>query len=70
MEQDKVKIGDRVVMVQKEGLQGSVKGVHFETTAKMDQRDRAMMVEIMWDNGTLSYVTPEQLKVVEQASQK
>lgn len=65
MEQDKVKVGDRVVLTQKEGLQGSVKGVHFETTAKAEQRDKALMIEVMWDNGTLSYVTPEQLKLVD-----
>ncbi len=62
MEQEKVKVGDRVVLIQKEGIQGSVKGIHFETTAKADQRDKSLMIEVIWDNGTLSYVTPEQLK--------
>ena len=67
MENGKIKIGDRVKQSQREGLQGVVKGVHSETTAKADQKDKALMIEVLWDNGTLSYLTPEQLQVVSGA---
>ena len=64
MEEGKIKVGDRVRQIQKEGLQGIVKGLHTETTAKAEHKDRDLMVEVLWDNGTLSYLTPEQLQVV------
>ncbi|NMC62482.1 MAG: hypothetical protein GYA55_04870 [SAR324 cluster bacterium] len=62
MENGKFKVGDRVIHLNKEGLKGVVKGVHSETTAKADQKEKALMIEIMWDNGTLSYMTMEQIK--------
>ena len=60
-----MKIGDRVTQVEKEGLRGVVKDVRSEVTAKADQKEKGLLVSVLWDNGTFSYFAPEKLKVVE-----
>lgn len=47
------------------GCIGTVKALREETTlAPKESRAKAMMVHVMWDNGTLSYHGPEALEVV------
>ena len=65
MNNSKIKIGDRVTLAEKEGLRGLVKDVRAEVTAKGDQKDKGLLVSVLWDNGTLSYFSPEKLKVIE-----
>ena len=60
-----MKVGDRVTQVDKEGLRGTVKDIRAEVTAKVDQKDKSLLVSVLWDNGTFSYFAPEKLKVVE-----
>lgn len=65
MTETKVREGDQVVHVDRNTLKGRVKGVHTETTAKAEQRDKSLLIEVLWDNGTLSYVAPEKLQVIQ-----
>ena len=63
----KLKVGDRVTQADKGGLKGIIKDILSEVTAKADQKERekSLLISVLWDNGTLSYFAPEKLKVVE-----
>ena len=63
-----IKIGDRVIAVERQSIKGIVKDVRSEVTAKPDQKDKekSLLVSVLWDNGTFSYFSPEKLKVVEK----
>jgi len=45
------------------GCIGTVKALREETTlTSRESRERSLMVQVMWDNGTLSYLGPEGLE--------
>ena len=47
------------------GCIGTIKALREETTlAPQESRAKALMIQVMWDNGTLSYHGPESLEVV------
>lgn len=42
------------------GCMGTVKALRQETTlAQKESLERSLMVQVLWDNGTLSYLGPE-----------
>ncbi len=67
MSKKSIKVNDRVKRIGQAGCYGTVKDVRQESTAKMTEKDNesALLVNVNWDNGTLSYMTPEALEVVE-----
>ena len=65
MDTAKLKIGSRVTCIDREGLRGIVKDIRSEVTAKTEQKEKGLLVSVLWDTGTLSYFSPERLKVVD-----
>lgn len=61
---NQIQVSDRVQRVKDPGLQGVVKELRTETTSKQDAKEKGLMVQVLWDNGTLSYFSPESLKKV------
>lgn len=61
---NQLQVSDRVQRVKDPGLQGMVKEIRTETTSKQDAKEKGLMVQVLWDNGTLSYFSPESLKKV------
>ena len=61
---NQIQVADRVQRVKDPGLQGLVKEIRTETTSKQDAKEKGLMVQVLWDNGTLSYFSPESLKKV------
>ena len=62
-----IKIDDRVRNKIIPRCLGVVKDIHEEVIATSgDTRDKARLVKVLWDNGTLSYFSPEALEVVQQ----
>lgn len=59
-----LQVSDRVQRVKDPGLQGMVKEIRTETTSKQDSKDKGQMIQVLWDNGTLSYFSPESLKKI------
>jgi hypothetical protein len=46
------------------GCIGTVKALREETTlTSRESRERSLMVQVLWDNGTLSYLGPEGLEM-------
>ena len=59
------KVNDRVKNLLTPRCLGVVKEVHEEVIGSSgDTRDKAVLVKVLWDNGTLSYFSPEALEVV------
>ncbi len=59
------KENDRVRRISVPGCQGVVKSVRQETTAStVEQKSNALLVTVLWDNGTQSYFSPEGLEHV------
>jgi hypothetical protein len=55
---------DQITTYQARGCIGTVKTLREETTlAHKESRERSLMVHVMWDNGTLSYLGPEGLEM-------
>jgi hypothetical protein len=55
---------DHVTTYQTRGCIGTVKTLREETTlAHKESRERSLMVHVLWDNGTLSYLGPEGLEM-------
>lgn len=47
------------------GSLGTVKSLREETTmSAKDSREKTIMIQVLWDSGTLSYLGPEGLEVV------
>lgn len=62
----KIKANDRVKRTALAGCLGTVKEIKTEvTTSSQEAREKNIMVNVQWDNGTLSYLSPEALEVVE-----
>lgn len=61
-----IKISDRVKRADQPGCYGTVKDVREETSAKVTdkERDNSLLINVAWDNGTLSYMTPNALELV------
>lgn len=61
-----IKISDRVKRVDQPGCFGTVKDVREETSAKVTDKDKenSLLINVHWDNGTLSYMTPNALELV------
>ena len=54
------KVDDRVKRASGTGCAGVIKDVREETMAtKVETPQKSMLVNVLWDNGTLSYVSPE-----------
>jgi hypothetical protein len=52
-----------VTTVSTRGCAGTVKALREETTlTSRENRDAAIMFQVLWDNGTLSYLGPEGLE--------
>lgn len=62
-----IKINDRVKRIAQSGCFGTVKDVREESTAKVTDKtnEGALLVNVSWDNGTLSYMTPDALEIVD-----
>jgi len=51
------------VTVSTRGCAGTVKSLRHETTnTSQENKSRSVMVQVLWDNGTLSYHGPEALE--------
>lgn len=60
---DTVNGEDMVTTYTTRGCMGTVKALREETTlAQKESRERSIMVQVLWDNGTLSYLGPEGLE--------
>ena len=55
-------VGDRVVRAIGDGCIGTIQSVRKETTAVGDPGEKALIVGVVWDNGTISYFSPAGLK--------
>lgn len=62
-----IKVNDRVKRLNQPGCHGTVKDVREEITAKVTDKDRdsSLLINVNWDNGTLSYLTIDALELVE-----
>jgi hypothetical protein len=57
------KVNDRVKRVSGSGCLGVVKEIREEIVGTSgDTKDKAVLVKVQWDNGTLSYFSPEALE--------
>ena len=69
MSSKKFKIDDRVKRGKGTGSNGTVKDLKTEvasTTNPRPDETKGLMVQVLWDNGTLSYLAPEALEVVKE----
>lgn len=58
----KFKVNDRVRRANGQGCNGTVRELRTDVTASSaDQRDRSVMVNVLWDNGTQSSMAPDSL---------
>lgn len=60
--------GDRVKRIQSNGCKGTVKEVREETMQAGDSRekDKPLIVSVLWDNGTISSFGPNGLEKVKE----
>ena len=62
MTKEGYKKGDRVQKIVEPGLTGTIEEVRQEATSTLDKQDeKAFLVRVAWDNGTVSYFDPESL---------
>lgn len=68
MEEDRkdqinMKISDRVRRKDKEGCCGVIKDIRDEITGTASEPpEKSLMIKVLWDNGTASYLSPEALE--------
>ena len=56
-------VNSRVCKKNNPGCQGTVKLVREETLGSSgDTREKSLIVQVQWDNGTLSYFDPESIE--------
>jgi hypothetical protein len=61
---EKLKVNDRVKRLSGEGCIGVVKEIRAETTSIGDsKKEKPVLISVLWDNGTISYFSPEGLQV-------
>lgn len=53
-----------VMRIDGTGVKGVVVSLTEDTTGKGDSSERGVIVGVQWDNGTMSYLTPDALKVL------
>ena len=64
-EPTKLKLNDRVKRVNAAGCLGTVKEIKSDVTASTaEAREKNITINVQWDNGTLSYLSPQSLEVV------
>ena len=64
----KFKENDRVRRIGSSACAGTVKGLRTELTATtVEAREKGLLVGVLWDNGTMSYFSPESLESAEAA---
>lgn len=65
-----MKVNDRVKRVGVEGSQGVIKDIRAESisVSGSEEKDKPLMVNVLWDNGTFSVFSPDALEVVKSAS--
>jgi hypothetical protein len=58
--------GDRVKKIDATGCQGTVKEIKEETVTNTsdESKPKNLLIQVLWDNGTLSYFTPEALEML------
>ncbi len=60
----KLKENDRVRRINVPGCVGVVKQIRAETAAStVEQKEEALLVTVLWDNGTFSYFSPASLEL-------
>jgi hypothetical protein len=60
---EKFKVNDRVKRASGGGCIGVVKELRAETTSIGDsKKEKPLLVSVLWDNGTISYFSPEGLQ--------
>ena len=58
----KLKVGDRVIKKDESGVRGVIKNMRPEVgNTKGSKEEKNMIVNVQWDNGTLSYCSPDAL---------
>lgn len=63
MSGNEFKESDRVKRKDGAGCEGMVKEIREELTSSVEDSDeKAVMIQVLWDNGTLSYMSPEALE--------
>ncbi|NLF24711.1 MAG: hypothetical protein GX589_03520 [Deltaproteobacteria bacterium] len=61
-----LKVNDRVKRVGVERSYGLIKEVREEIIGTSgDTKDKGILVKVQWDNGTISYFSPESLQLIE-----
>lgn len=64
-ESKKIKENDRVRRLNTPGCLGTVKEVKTEISATTPEaREKHVLINVQWDNGTLSYLSPAALEIV------
>jgi hypothetical protein len=73
-----LKVGDRVArniqITNKEtnNILGTVQAIKSESSGGQptDDPDKSLMVTVLWDNGTISYLAPSGLTLVKESTQR
>jgi len=61
-----IKVNDRVKRATGLGCSGLVKEVRTEASvARIEPSEKTNMVNVLWDNGTFSYLSPDALDIDE-----
>lgn len=63
-EECKLKADDKVKRIDRPGCLGIVQSVREEVIGSTGDGDKSLLVEVKWDNGTVSFFDPESLEVV------
>lgn len=69
MSKQNLKVSDRVKRATGDGCLGVIKEIREETmAARVESPQKSPLVNVLWDNGTLSYLSPDALQLVEGKS--
>jgi hypothetical protein len=60
---NKWKVQDRVKRVNNVGCSGVVKEIKIDVMGAADSKDKGIMIGVLWDNGTLSFIAPHCLEL-------
>ena len=63
-DQSSISMDSRVVKSDGTGVRGIVVSVSEDHNNKGESSERGVIIGVQWDNGTLSYVTPDSLRVI------
>ncbi|RIL08695.1 MAG: hypothetical protein DCC75_08255 [Proteobacteria bacterium] len=65
MSNKKLKVSDRVKRLNSNRCYGTVKELRTEVTAtNQEDKDKSLMVGVLWDNGTHSFVGPDAVELI------